>query len=184
MHLTLTAAIVGGLINYFLFICFLCAVLAVGKRKDQTRLEICAKLDCFAQALKNRLSLPPASDCPALSVILAGAPVGLVRAGTVLVLANSPHSPLVLQLTGSPTNSDALQLLAYHYRIVENCLIRESEMTFDLCQVGCQYPLKVVRYSQAQQRSFVPFALLWSEELTRRGYVDVAQSRWSKAKAA
>jgi hypothetical protein len=185
MHLTVTAAIVAGILGYFLFICFLCAILAVGKRKDQTRLEIWGRLDCFAEALKNRGGQPQVSDCPALSAILAtAASVGLVRAGTDLVLANSPHSPLVLELTGAPTNSDALLLLAYHCRVVENCLVRESEMAFEICQLGCEYLLRVVSYSPAQPHSLVPFALLWSEELTKRGYIGASQSRWRKARAA
>lgn len=184
MHLSLTAKIVPAIIIYFLFICFLCAGLAVGKRKDQARLEISSRLDRFGQILKGDGG-GPKSDCPTLSVILAtAASAGLVRAGMNLVLANSPHSPLVLELTGSPTNSDGLQLLAYHCRVIEGSIVHESEMAFDICELGGQYPLKVIRYSRAKPPYLVPFALLWSEELKKRKYIDVAYSRWIKEKAA
>ena len=184
MHLTLTAKIVAGIISYLLFIFFLCAGLAIGKRKDQRRLDICSRLDRLRLALKNHVD-EPRSDCPTLSAILVtAASVGLVKAGMNLVIANSPHSPLVLELTESPTNSDALQLLAYHYRAVENCFVRESEMAFDVYERGCQYALKVIRYSPAKPQYLVPFALLWSEELQKKRYIDIAQSLWRKAKVA
>src|SRR5216684_2700493 len=88
-------AVVGGL-SYSTFLFLLCRVVAVGNRKDRSRLELSHRVASFVQAASDQTGQPP-SDCPALSELLANvASTGILIPGMELLVTNSPHSPLVL----------------------------------------------------------------------------------------
>jgi hypothetical protein len=101
-----------------------------------------------------------------------------------LLVTNWPHSPLVLEITGPSGNGESTQLVAYHSRFVENRLFRETEMTFEVRQEGRQFSLKAIRYLPANPQYLKAFAMVWSEELMKKGYLEVVKSRFVTAKAA
>src|SRR5437870_4993692 len=127
----------AGVLSYSTFLFLLCRGVAVGNRKDRSRLELSHRVASFVQAASNQTG-QPLSDCPALSEILATvASTGIVRPGMELLVTNSPHSPLVLEITGpSGGNGESTQLVACHYRFVEDRLFRETEMAFEVRQEG------------------------------------------------
>jgi hypothetical protein len=177
-------AVVGVLIcSSFLFL--LCRAVAVGNRKDASRLELSRRVANFNHAASDQAGRS-LSDCPALSELLAYvASTGNVRPGMELLVTNSPHSPLVLEIIGAPGgNGEFTQLVAYHYRFVENRLFRETEMAFEVRQDGHQFSLKAIRYLPANPRYFKAFAKVWSDELMEKGYLEAVKSRSAIAKAA
>jgi hypothetical protein len=176
---------VVGVLTCSTFLFLLCRCVAVGNRKDGSRLELSHRVGSFIQAASDQTGQPP-SDCPALSELLANvASTGTIRPGTELLVTNSPHSPLVLEITGhSDGNGEATQLVAYHYRFVENRFFRETEMAFEIRQEGQQFLLKTIRYSPANPKYFRAFAMVWSDELMKKGYLQSVQSRCVIAKAA
>jgi hypothetical protein len=176
---------VVGVLSYFTFIFLLCRGVAVGNRKDGSRLELSYRVGSFIQAASDQTGQLP-SDCPALSEVLANVASGIVRPGMELLVTNSPHSPLVLEITGPAGggNGDCIQLVAYHYRIVENRLFRETEMAFEVLQEGHRFSMKAIRYLPANQQYLKAFAMVWSDELIKKGYVEAVKSRFVTAKAA
>ena len=176
-------AVVGVLI-YSTFLFLLCRSVAVGNRKDGSRLELSRRVGSFIQAASDQTGQPP-SDCSALSEILATvASTGIVRPGMELLVTNCPHSPLVLEITGPSGNGESTQLVAYHSRFVENRLFRETEMTFEVRQEGRQFSLKAIRYLPANPQYLKAFAMLWSDELVKKGYLEAVKSRFVTPKAA
>jgi hypothetical protein len=101
-----------------------------------------------------------------------------------LLVTNWPHSPLVLELTEPSGNGESSQLLAYHYRFVENRLFRETEMAFEIRQEGERYLLKTIRYSPANPQYLRAFAMVWSDELMKKGYLEAIKERFVTANAA
>ena len=100
-------------------------------------------------------------------------------------MTNSPHSPLVLEITGpSGANSQSTQLVAYHYRVVEDRLFRETEMAFEVGQEGSRFSLRAIRYLPANQKYLKPFAMVWSEQLMKNGYLEAVKSRFAIPEAA
>ena len=176
---------VAGVLSYSAFLILLCRGVAVGNRKEASRVELSHQVASYHQAVSGQTGRP-LSDCPALSEILAVvASNGIIRPGMELVVTNSPHSPLVLEVTGaSDGNDESTQLVAYHYRFVENRLFRETEMAFAVRQEGHRFSLKTVRYLPANQQYLKAFAMLWSDELLKKGYLESAKSRFPIAKAA
>ena len=176
-------AVVGVLIcSAFLFL--LCRCAAVGNRKDESRLKLSHRIDVFFQAASNHTG-QPSSDCPALSEILANvAQTGIVRPGMELLVTNWPHSPLVLEITGPSDTGESTQLVAYHCRFVEKRLFRETEMAFEIRHVGQGFSLKAIRYLPAKPQYLRAFAMVWSEELMKKGYLEAVKSRFVTAKAA
>jgi hypothetical protein len=126
------------------------------------------------------------SDCPALSEILAIiASAGIVRPGMELLVTNSPHNPLVLEISGPlGGNAESTQLVAYHPRIVEDRLFRETEMGFEVRKEGNWFLLKATRYLPANPDYLKAFAMVWSEELMKKGYLKAVKSRFAIGKAA
>jgi hypothetical protein len=177
-------AVVGGL-SYCAFFLLLCRGIAVGDRKDGARLELSRRVANFARAASDKAG-QPLSDCPALSDILATvASTGIVKPGMELLVTNAPHSPLVLEIIGSSSdNGEFTQLVAYHYRFVENRLFRETEMTFEVRQEESRFALKAIRYSPANPRYLKAFAMVWSDDLMKNGYLEAVKSRFVIAKAA
>lgn len=177
-------AVVGVLVcSSFLFL--LCRAVAVGNRKDASRLELSHRVANFNHAASDQAG-QSLSDCPALSELLAYfASSGNVRPGTELLVTNSPHSPLVLEIIGPPGgNGEFTHLVAYHYRIVENRLFRETEMAFEARRDGHQFSLKAIRYLPANPQYLKAFAKVWSDELMKNGYLEAVKSRYAIAKAA
>ena len=177
-------SVVGGL-SYCAFLILLCRGIAIGASKDGSRLELSRRVTSFVQAVSDQTS-QPLSDCPALSEILAAvASTGIAKPGVEFLVTNSPHSPLVLEIIGpSSGNGEFTQLLAYHYRLVENRLFRETEMTFEVRHEECRFALKAIRYSPANPRYLRAFAMVWSEDLIKKGYLEALNSRFVIAKAA
>jgi len=177
--------VVVGVLSYFTFLFLLCRGAAVGNRKDGFRLELSHRVASLIQATSDQTG-QPLSDCPALSEILATvASTGNVRPGMELLVTNSPHSPLVLEITApSGNNGESTQLVAYHSRFVENRLFRETEMTFEVRQEGRQFSLKAIRYLPANPQYLKAFAMLWSDELVKKGYLEAVKSRSVTPKAA
>lgn len=176
--------VVVGVFSYSAFILLLCRGVAVGKRKDGSRLELSRRVGSLIQAGSDQ-TRQPLSDCPALSELIANvAPAGIVRPGMELLVTNWPHSPLVLELTEPSGNGESSQLLAYHYRFVENRLFRETEMAFEVRQEGERYLLKTIRYSPANPQHLRAFAMVWSDELMKKGYLEAIKARFVTAKAA
>jgi hypothetical protein len=179
------AAAAAGAIAYSTFVVLLCRCIAVGNRKDGLRLELFHQLASFHQAASDQTGQTP-SDCPALSEILASvASTGIVKPGMELVVTNSPHSPLVLEITAaSNCNGESTHLVAYHYRFVENRCFRETEMEFEVRHEGNGFSLIATRYLPGDQLCLKAFAMLWSDQLMEKGYVDSVKSRFLIAKAA
>jgi Domain of unknown function (DUF6908) len=175
----------AGVLSYSAFLVLLCRSVAVGNRKAESRLELCHRVGGFLQVASEQTG-QPLSDCPALSEILATvASNGIVRPGMELLVTNSPHSPLVLEITGpSGANSQPTQLVAYHYRVVEDRLFRETEMAFEVGQVGNQFFLKAIHYLPANPKYLKPFAMVWSEQLMKNGYLEAVKSRFAIPEAA
>jgi hypothetical protein len=172
-----------GVLIYSMFLFLFCRAVAVGSRKDASRLELSHRV--FTQAASDQAG-QSLSDCPALSELLANlVSTGNVRPGMELLVTNSPHSPLVLEIIGPPGGSgEFTQLVAYHYRFVENRLFRETEMTFEIRQEGHQFSLRVIRYLPANPQYLKAFAKVWSDELMKKGYLEAVKSRFVIAKAA
>ncbi len=61
---------VAGVLSYSTFLFLLCRGVAVGNRKDGSRLELSHRVASFIQAASDQTG-QPLSDCPALSEILA-----------------------------------------------------------------------------------------------------------------
>jgi hypothetical protein len=177
--------VVIGVLSYSTFVFLLCRAVAVGTRKDESRRELSHRVTSSTQAPPDQAG-QLVSDCPALSELLANlASTGIVRPGMELVVTNSPHSPLVLEITArSGDDGGSTQLMAYHYRFVENRLFRETEMTFEVRQEGQQFLLKVSRYLPANPNYLKAFAMVWSDELMKKGYLQAVKSRPVSAKAA
>jgi hypothetical protein len=176
--------VVGVLIcSMFLFL--LCRTVAVGNRKDASRLELSHRVASFTQAASDQAG-ESLSDCPTLSELLTNiASTGNVRPGMELLVTNSPHSPLVLEIIG-PSGSDGefTHLVAYHYRFVEDRFFRETEMAFEVRQEGHKFLLKAIRYLPANPQYLKGFAKVWSDELMKKGYLEAVKSRSVIAKAA
>ena len=179
------AATAAGAIAYSTFVVLLCRCIAVGSRKDGLRLDLFHRLASLHQAALDQTGQTP-SDCPALSEILATlASTGIVKPGMELVVTNSLNSPLVLEITAaSNCNGESMHLVAYHYRFVENRCFRETEMEFEVRREGNRFSLSATRYLPGDQLYLKAFALLWSDQLMKRGYVESAKSRFLTAKAA
>src|SRR5260370_30952070 len=128
---------VGGVLSYSTFLILICRGCAVGNRKDASCVELSHRVASYHQAV-SRQTGRPLSDCPALSEILAVvASTGIVKPGMQLVVTNSPHNPLVLEVTGaSDGNGESTQLVAYQYRFVENPLFRETALAFAIRHEG------------------------------------------------
>ena len=176
---------VAGVLSYSAVLILLCRGVAVGKRKDRSRLELSHLVARYIHAASDQTGRP-LSDCPALSEILAAvASTGIVRSGMELLVTNSPHSPLVLEITGpSSGNGESTQLVAYHYRFVEDRLFRETEMAFEVRQEGHRFFLKAIRYLPANPQCLMAFAMVWSDELMKKGYLEAVKARFVTAKAA
>jgi hypothetical protein len=176
---------VAVVLSYSTFLFLLCRGVAVGNRKDRSRLDLSHRVASFIHPAADHTG-QTLSDCPALSEILATvASTGIVRPGMELLVTNSPHSPLVLEIAGpSAGNGESTQLVAYHYRFVEDRLFRETEMAFEVRQEGNRFPLKALRYAPANPRYLKGFAMVWSDELMKKGYLEVAKSRFLIPKAA
>jgi len=173
-----------GVLSYSIFILLLCRGVAVGHRKDGSRLELSNRVGSLIQAASDQTS-QPLSDCPALSELLAKvAPSGIVRPGMELLVTNWPHSPLVLEMEEPSGNGESSQLLAYHYRFVENRLFRETEMAFEVRQEEHRFFLKAIRYLPANPQYLRAFAMVWSDELMKKGYLEAIKARSITAKAA
>jgi hypothetical protein len=173
-----------GMLGYSTFLLLLCRGIAVGNRKEGGRLELSHRAASFIQAGSDQTG-QPLSDCPALSELLTNiASTGIVRPGMELLVTNSPHSPLVLEITGPSGNGESTQLVAYHYRFVENRLFRETEMAFEIRQEGPGFSLKAIRYLPANPRYLRAFAMVWSDDLMKKGYLEAVKSRFVIAKAA
>jgi hypothetical protein len=184
-HVILIFLFVIGAISYALFIGLLCRGLAFGKRKDKHLSETSRRINKIQVRSTAALAEHLGSDCPALSTILvAAAAVGIVEGGLVIIIGNRPYTPLLLELTKPLNQCDRLQVVAYHSRLVENRLVRELEMTFEVSRYDHHFSLKVIRYSPAKSQYLSAFAQLWSEDLVTRGYVDAALSQWDGTKAA
>ena len=177
-------AVVGVLI-YSTFLFLLCRAVAIGNRKDASRLELSHRVASLTQAASDQAG-QLLSDCPTLSELLANvASTGNVRPGMELLVTNSPHTPLVLEIIGpSDSNGQFTQLVAYHYRFVEHRLFRETEMAFEVRQEGHKFLLKAIRYSPANPQYLKAFAKVWSDELMKKGYLEAVKSRSAIAKAA
>jgi hypothetical protein len=176
---------VAVVLSYSTFLFLLCRGVAVGNRKDRSRLDLSHRVASFIHAAADHTG-QTLSDCPALSEILATvASTGIVRPGMEVLVTNSPHSPLVLEITGpSAGNVEFTQLVAYHYRFVEDRLFRETEMAFEVRQEGNRFSLKALRYLPANPQYLKGFAMVWSDELMKKGYLEVAKSRFLIPKAA
>lgn len=175
---------VVGVFGYSTFILLLCRGVAVGNRKDGSRLELSRRVGSLIQTASDQTS-HSLSDCPALSELLENvAPTGIVRPGMELLVANWPHSPLVLELTEPSGNGESSQLLAYHSRFVENRLFRETEMTFEVRQEGHRFVLKAIRYLPANPQYLRAFAMVWSDELMKKGYLEAKKARFVTPRAA
>jgi hypothetical protein len=175
----------AGVLSYSTFLFRLCRSVAVGNRKDGCRLELSHRVASLIQVASDQTG-QPLSDCPALSEILATvASTGIVKPGMEFLVTNAPHSPLVLEIIGSSSgNGEFTQLVAYHYRFVENRLFRETEMTFEVRQEESRFALKAIRYSPANPRYLKAFAMVWSDDLMKNGYLGAVKSRFVIAKAA
>jgi hypothetical protein len=175
----------AGVLSYSAFVLLLCRSVAAGNRKDESRLELSHRIAGFLQVASDQTG-QPLSDCPALSEILATvASNGIVRPGMELLVTSSPHSPLVLEITGpSAANSQSTQLVAYHYRVVQDRLFRETQMAFEVGQVGNQFFLKAIHYLPANPKYLKPFAMVWSEQLIKKGYLEAVKSRFAIPEAA
>ena len=174
----------AGLVGCFTFIVLLCRGVAVGNSKDGSRLALTRRV-ASSKTTSDEMG-QRVSDCQALSEILAiVASAGIVRPGTELLVTNSPHSPLVLEISGHLSgNAESTQLVAYHPRIVEDRLFRETEMAFEVRQEGNSFLLKATRYLPANPDYLRAFAMVWSDELMKRGYLEVVKSRFPIRKAA
>jgi hypothetical protein len=176
--------VVVGVFSYSTFILLLCRGVAVGNRKDGSRLELSHRVGSLFQTTSDQTS-QSLSDCPALSELLANvAPTGIVRPGMELLVTNWPHSPLVLEMTEPSCNGESSQLLAYHCRFVESRLFRETEMAFEVRQEGHRFFLKAIRYLPANPQYLRAFAMVWSDELMKKGYLEAVKARFVTAKAA
>jgi Domain of unknown function (DUF6908) len=175
----------AGVFSYSTFLFLLCRSVAVGNRKDGHRLELAHRVASVIQVASDQTS-QPLSDCPALSEILATvASTGIVRPGMELLVTNSPHSPLVLEITEpSSHNGESTQLVAYHYRVLEDRLFRETEMAFEVGQEGNRFSLRAIRYLPANPKYLKAFAMVWSDELVKKGYLEAVKSRFVIPKAA
>jgi len=101
------------------------------------------------------------------------------------LVTNSPHSPLVLEITGSSGgNREFTQLVAYHHRFVEDRLFRETEMAFEVRQEGNAFSLKTIRYLPANPQYLRAFAMVWFDDLMKKGYLEAVKSRFVVPKAA
>jgi hypothetical protein len=175
----------AGLLGYFTLLIHLCRGVAVANSKDGSRLELTRRVTSLSKTASDETG-HRISDCPALSEILAtAASAGIVRPGMELLVTNSPHSPLVLEISGPlGGNGESIQLVAYHPRIVEDRLFRETEMAFEVRQEGNWFLLKATRYLPANPDYLKAFAMVWSEELTKKGYLEAVKSRFAIRKAA
>jgi hypothetical protein len=175
----------AGVLSYSTFLILLCRSVAVGNRKDGFRLELSRRVASLSQATSDQTG-QSVSDCPALSEILATvASTAIVRPGMELLVTNSPHSPLVLEITGpSAHNGESTQLVAYHYRVVEDRLFRETEMAFEVRQEGNRFFLSAIRYLPANPKYLKAFAMVWSDELMKKGYLEAVKSRFLIPEAA
>ncbi|MCU1252084.1 MAG: hypothetical protein JWQ49_5113 [Edaphobacter sp.] len=183
--LSVSICAAAGVLSYSTFLIFLCRSAAVGNKKDGSRLELFHRVASLLQAASDPTGQPP-SDCPALSEILATvASTRIIKPGTELLVTNSPHSPLVLEITRpSGDYGGSTRLVAYHYRIVEDRLFRESEMTFEVSQDENRFSLKAIHYLPANPKYLKAFAMVWSDELMKKGYLEAVKSRFVIAKAA
>jgi hypothetical protein len=173
-----------GMLGYSAFLFLLCRGVAIGNRKDAGRLELSHRVARFIQTGSDQTDLS-LSDCPALSELLTDiASTGIVRPGMELLVTNSPHSPLVLEITGPSGNGESTQLVAYHCRFVENRLFRETEMAFEIRREDPRFSLKAIRYLPANPQYLRAFAMVWSDDLMRKGYLEAVKSRFVIAKAA
>jgi hypothetical protein len=173
-----------GMFSFSIFLFLLSRSIAVGNRKNRGRLELSHRLTGFIQTASDQTG-HPLSDCPALSELLTNiASTGIVGPGMELVVPNSPHSPLVLEIIGPSGNDESTQLVAYYYRFVESRLFRETEMAFEICQEGHPFSLKAIRYLPANPQYLRAFAMLWSDELIKKGYLEAVKSRFVIANAA
>lgn len=175
----------AGLLGYSTLLILLCRGLAVGNSKDGSRLELTRRVAGLSKTTSDEMG-QRVSDCPALSEILAiVASGGNVRPGMELLVTNSPHSPLVLEIsTPLGVDNESTQLVAYHPRIVEDRLFRETEMAFEICREGDRFLLKATRYLPANPDYLKAFAMVWSEELTKKHYLEAVKSRFAIRKAA
>jgi hypothetical protein len=185
LHISHVLFVCAGVIAYSTLVLLLCRSVAVGNRKDGLRQELFHRLASFHQAASDQTGQTP-SDCPALSEILATvASTGIVKPGMELVVTNSPHSLLVLEITAaSNCNGESTHLVAYHYRFVENRCFRETEMEFEVRHEGHRFSLRAIHYLPADQHYLKAFAMLWSDQLMKKGYVESVKSRFLIAKAA
>jgi hypothetical protein len=87
-------------------------------------------------------------------------------------------------MTEPSGNGESSQLLAYHYRFVETRLFRETEMAFEVRQEGHRFFLKAIRYLPANPQYIKAFAMVWSDELMKKGYIEAIKARFVTAKAA
>jgi hypothetical protein len=175
----------AGVLSYSTILFLLCRSVAVGNRKDRCRLELSHRVASLIQVASDPTG-QPLSDCPVLSEILATvASTGIVRPGMELLVTNSPHSPLVLEITGpSGPSGEPTQLVAYHYRVVEDRLFSETEMAFELGQEGNRFSLRAIRYLPAHPKYLKAFAMVWSDELMKKGYLEAVKSRFVIPQAA
>jgi hypothetical protein len=176
----------AAVLSYSTFLLLLCRSVAVGNRKDRSRLELSRRVASLTQATSDQTG-QPLSDCPALSEILATvASTGIVRPGMELLVTNSPHCPIVLEITGHSghNNGESTQLVAYHYRVVHDRLFRETEMAFEVRQEGNRFFLRAIRYLPANPKYLKAFAMVWSDELMKKGYLEAVKSRFVIPEAA
>jgi hypothetical protein len=161
-----------GLIVYALFVCFLCRLLARGKREEERLSDFHSRIERFHKT-HSQLSPDQRSDCPALSAILARlTAVAGFEPGMSISIPNSPHRPLVLELA-EPMNPGAPPLLrAHHYSSGRLASVYEYEMTFEVIKAHSQCWLKAVEYQPVRSEYLAAFALMWSRELLERGYVE------------
>ena len=183
--LLLCVCVAAGVPGSSMLLILLCRGVAVGSRKDGSLLELSHRLASFGQTPPDQTG-QRVSDCPALSEILATiGSTGIVRPGMELLVTNSPHSPLVLELIGpSSGNSQSTQLVAYHYRIVENRIFHETQMVFEVCQDGNWPSLKAIHYLPANPQYLRAFAMVWSDELMKKRYLEAVKLRFVIPKAA
>ena len=182
--LTTCFCFVAGSLSYCLSIVLLGRCIAVVNRKDNTHFELGTRLDDHLR-ISSEYPDPLHSDCPAISKILSIAvSTQIVWPGTTLTLANSPHSPLILELREMTDADKSFELMTYELRCVEGRLFREAQITFEVFQKGSNFRLKATRCPCARSQYLRAFAMLRSEELIKRGYIDAARSTWKRPEAA
>ena len=63
-------------------------------------------------------------------------------------------------------------------------MFRETEMAFEVRQEGHRLVLKAIRYLPANPRYLRAFAMVWSDELMKKGYLEAIKERFVTANAA